>query len=566
MPVKNRFSKNVMRDAQDLTLTNPVDGLYNQLLFDLCGENDLISLSLMGMYNPVIDAIGVINSDVHRIVEDFITYVAPDGTANETPSSGILTQPCEPGNTVESGGCSFVLEGWTRFRRSSPTRDITDGHMKYCKTQPIYDIQGNAIDDDYEWDMVRMMSVLLQDFQRWLISGNGSIAGETDGLWNLVDYNYVNPVSGELCKEMDSFVIDWDGQAMAPEGGAEGVTINGDAAPDGYTLIDYIKSYVTHVARRINMSSLRGTWNFMAVLPTEALSCLMSAYVCQTVCGGEIERMDSFEARAKLESLRSQLGGHGAVTMTFDGYGITFFPYDYELVNDDGTFRMIFFVPTVGNTPLLRIHSKDMSAAVAAINMPHQRSEFLVTDRNRVLSWATADHTCYQTHIEMQSRIYARAPWTMMKIDNVACDTLFGIMSGDPLSSNFFGTFTPHQTAPANAVMQVLGNGVVIASGDATPGAGDHTEFAATTVGNPVTRTYTIANTGNAQLVLGAITLPSGFAFNTMPDPTIDPGDTTTFVVRSNAASAATFSGNISIPSNDSATPYTFAISSTVAP
>lgn len=438
------FNARVERDADPLTLPQAVDGIYNQLLFDLCGDNDLVSLSLMGAYNPALDAIGFVTNNTYHIHEDMIVYVSADGAAAGEPTSGVQTDPCAPGNEIESGGCAFELTGWGRLRRSSPVRDITDVMLKYCEQQPIYNIAGQRIDNDYEWDVVRLMSVILHDFQRLFITGNNANPGEADGLEQLVTYGYTDPDTAEDCTSMDSTVVDWNGNAICPTNGAVGVTVNGVLITDGYRLTDIIKAFLRKTQTGIQMSSLVGAPLHVGLATTATLNCLISCYVCDLVCGGDVERMDTFEARAEIARLRQQFGANGAVLLSFEGYPVLFYAYDWELYDDQSGYTdMYLLTPTVGNTPLLRIQVKDMSEATRITE--RGTDVFRVTDQNRVLSWENWDNTCYQVSSELQWRVYLPAPWAQMRITNVTCDTPLGEISPDPLSSVFIeGNLVAH--------------------------------------------------------------------------------------------------------------------------
>lgn len=438
--VRNKLVKPheiVMRDADPLTLPGTVDGIYNQLLFDLCGDNDLVSLSLMGGYNRALDAIGFVTSGVQLIHEDMITYVSADGTAAGEETDGWISDPCAPGNSVESGGCSFELTGWGRLRRSSPVRDITDVINKYCIQQPRYRIDGSMIDNDYEWDVVRLNATILHDFQRLFINGSALVAGQHDGLEQLVTYGYQDPGSQEDCSAMDATVVDWNDNAICPTNGATGVTVNGVAIADGYRLLDIIKAFLRRTQTRIQMSSLSGSPLHIGLATTNTINCLISCYVCDLVCGGDVERMDSFEARAEIARLRQQFGANDAVLLTFEGYPVLFYAWDWELYDSVGdNSDMYILTPTVGNTPLFRIQTKDMSN----INTTTGQSpipQFRVTDQNRILSWENWDNTCYQVHTEMQWRLYMPGPWAQMRITNVSCNGVFGEISPDPLSAAF---------------------------------------------------------------------------------------------------------------------------------
>jgi hypothetical protein len=425
--------------GDELTLPGTVDGIYNQLLFDLCGDNDLLSLTLLGAYNRALDAIGFLTSDVQHIHEDMIVYVSADGAAAGEETSGRQTDPCAAGNAVEAGGCVYELTGWGRLRRTSEVRDVTDVMEKYCMQQPIYDIGGNRIANDYEWDVIRLGTVILHDFQREVVIGNSATGGSHDGLELTVVYGYTNPDTQEVCTSMDSTVVDWNGNAICPTNGANGVTVNGVLITDGYRLTDILKSFLRRTAQRVRMSSLSGAPLHIGLAPTETINCLISCYVCDIVCGGDVERMDSFEAREMMARLRQEFGTASAVMLSFDGYPVLIYAYDWELY-DSVTDRsdMYILTPTVGNTPLMRFHTKDMSKALTITEK--SGTQFNVTDQNRFLHWESWDHTCYTVSLEMQWRLYCPAPWAQMRITNIACDTPLGQISGDPLSAVYIET------------------------------------------------------------------------------------------------------------------------------
>lgn len=112
--------------------------------------------------------------------------------------------------------------------------------------------------------------------------------------------------------------------------------------------------------------------------------------------------------------------------------------------------------------------------------------------------------------------------------------------------------------------MEVYGNGVLIANGDSTPSAGDHTDFETMQMDDGVSRTFTIENIGNADLVISDIVIPTGF---TLTDPvafpvTIAAGADDTFSIEANAASVDIFAGTVTIESNIAN--YSFAITANV--
>lgn len=437
----NRGQDPRMVVREDLTLS-AVDGIYNQLLFDLCASNVVVGLTLMGAYEPLLDVIGWETSAVNRIVEHFITYVAPDGTYAENPTSSLLSDPCALGNSVESGGCSFVLQGWGRLRRCSEPRDLTDMEEKYCERQPTYNIAGQTIDDDSEWDMVRLMTVILQDLQREIIVGNSSVAGSQNGFEQLVDYGYVDPLTGEACPAMDSIVVDWGGQEMCPDEGASDVTVNGVAITDGYSLLGIIKDFIYLNNNRVANSTLSGVPRMILTLPSDFVRCLIDCYVCEIICENDVERMDAFEVRQMHADLRNQFGAGRMVILPFDGYPILVIPFDFGLYDTDNNVGdMYLFTTDIGNTPVTRLQAKDMNNIVSNRAASDTGHGFTVTDDGRVLEWHSFDQTCFTRCVELQWRLLLRAPWSAMRIMDVACTAggAFGVIRNfaDPTAANF---------------------------------------------------------------------------------------------------------------------------------
>lgn len=115
--------------------------------------------------------------------------------------------------------------------------------------------------------------------------------------------------------------------------------------------------------------------------------------------------------------------------------------------------------------------------------------------------------------------------------------------------------------------MNVKGGTVTIISGTTTTATAAGTDFGATAINTTITKTFTIENTGSADLVL---TNPAVVLFNTtspfsVTQPsvnTIAPGANTTFTVSFNSATGGTFDNSVLIGSNDNntASAYDFAI------
>ena len=102
-------------------------------------------------------------------------------------------------------------------------------------------------------------------------------------------------------------------------------------------------------------------------------------------------------------------------------------------------------------------------------------------------------------------------------------------------------------------------------SGTDVPDNDGSVDYGTTTVGNPVTKTFTISNTGNAELTVSAPSIPDGFSLVGTFPASIAAGGSDTFQVRLDADTAGSFSGRLSFANNDDdENPYDFAIQGTV--
>ena len=113
--------------------------------------------------------------------------------------------------------------------------------------------------------------------------------------------------------------------------------------------------------------------------------------------------------------------------------------------------------------------------------------------------------------------------------------------------------------------IQIEGNATVIPDNGVLTSTSNWTILGDTFVSTPITRTYTIKNTGATTLTIGAIsfsgTNASEFTVFTAPSASVLGGSSTTFVVRFNPLAAGVRTAVISIVNNDATeNPYNFAI------
>ena len=117
----------------------------------------------------------------------------------------------------------------------------------------------------------------------------------------------------------------------------------------------------------------------------------------------------------------------------------------------------------------------------------------------------------------------------------------------DPFTFAISGAVIPK---PAPAVT-VVGDGQAIPSGRSPASPVNGTDFGRVDQKSAdVSNTFTIENTGNAVLTIGAIKVPRGFVVLAEPPRSIAPGDSVTFTIGLNTTRAGTFGGLISFATN----------------
>ncbi len=114
--------------------------------------------------------------------------------------------------------------------------------------------------------------------------------------------------------------------------------------------------------------------------------------------------------------------------------------------------------------------------------------------------------------------------------------------------------------------INVTGNSVTIVDGDLTPTVTDHTDFGTPFPAVPVTRTFTIQNSGTSNLTVSTITMAGAQASNftvggiTLP-ATVAPSGSTTFTVTFVASPLGIYNATVVINNTDcNENPYDFAV------
>jgi hypothetical protein len=401
-------------------------------LFDLCSDQDLMSLSLEHS-NKFMDWLGWILTDVCVERRSFITYVRPEQYAGAC-TEGYLADPCATPNTYEFGTCDFMVEDFGRIRRRGHVLDATYDFVKYCERSPMYRLDGTRIENQTEYEIRFATETLLQDLKRYVITGTRATGGLFDGLESVAINGYKDP-AGKLCTSMDSIVLDWNQNDM--NGGA-GITWNGAPVGAGFNFIDVLMAAFRHIKRNIQWApSLAAqqlqAGNMIILLPDFMAQCLLDFFTCWSVCPGaqynEVA-IQNYEARQFRLSLNGGLYGDGQISI--DGFTIPLIRYDWELIKGPNRGDIYLLTGAVGNVKTLVGEMLDMRP------VPTKHQKFSYTDGGRLLTWEETDETCTAQRVEMRPRIVAWAPWTLARFHDVRCTVPGGPKSPDPCEESWF--------------------------------------------------------------------------------------------------------------------------------
>ena len=419
------------------------DGLYTTIppLFDVCGQNDLVSLSLNGV-NPLLDWIGWVGTKTYRLVRDYVLYVRALGTPGEggnVPTAGWICDPCASPNSVEWAHDQLEIEGFGTVGRKSPVRDFAMTGMNYCEISPRYRLDGQLISDDLEYDIIRATEVTIQDLLYQVLNGNADTCGQMDGLPQIVTDAYTNSM-------LNSIVVDWNGNGM--DGGA-GETFNGYAIPTDSTFIDLLMAVIRRIRARIGMVPIIRASNLsygdlILAMPSSFIPCLLDAFTCWSVCPGSVMTgsasvLDTYEARRFRDTLNG--GAFGAGQIIIEGLTIPILPVD-QLITGYNTFDAYLLTRGVGGWRWLYGQFNDMNP-VAAIASQKTGRNYAATDGGRLLTWANSENRCIEMNVEMQPRLVIEAPWAQAVIQDVKCDAIGGPLSTDAWNSYFPYNFSP---------------------------------------------------------------------------------------------------------------------------
>lgn len=399
--------------------------------FDRCVD-EIMSLHYGGRAG-ILDLFNWTVSNIFTETFNYLTYVRP-AFSGGNPTPGHLADPCADPNGFEYGTSQLTVEGFGRYGRMGPVREIL-APTQYCKTDPRYRLDGSVVTDEFEWDMRFMMDTLFQDLFRDIIVGNSATPGKFDGLLQWINTDY----DTEL---LNSTVVDWMGNDMIGDGGGP-VTVNGDAIADGTHIINLLLAIFRRFRQRISWSpvlaqqELSGR-NMVLIMPTHLAECLLDVFTCWSVCPGGVYNpvnLQTYEARTFRDSLNG--GRYGGGFIRLDGQVIDIFPYDWETIHGNSSGDIYFLSLSIGDQQLWE--GQHLNAASAAGTMNSKgHDQYFTTDGGRIIGVSDVANLCIQSKIWIRPRLVNRAPWLQARIMNVQCNRLLDPLSPDPLMTSFF--------------------------------------------------------------------------------------------------------------------------------
>lgn len=431
-PPVQRASAGLRDESSSLSTMASIYGCCG--LFDMCTDQDLMSLSFQGS-NPFLDWIGWEFTDVCLIKKSFLAWARPN-YAGGTRTSGVLGNPCADPNTVDFGVCDFTLTDFGRLRRQGPTRDITKNNLRLCENQPRYRLDGTMITDVREYDLRLLTEVMLQDIAIEVMDGNAQTAGSFDGLKRLTKTGYTNS-DGNPCPLMDSIIVDWNQNNF--DGGA-GETWNGASIGTTFDLVDVLIEIVRSIRKRIKWTPALGAplaaGDMIIMLPQFLANCLLDFYTCWSVCPGkefQPVNLQTMEARTFRNSLNGGAFGDGKITI--DGMEISLLVNDVGTITNANVGDIWVLTGQVGSVKLIQGQTNDMRVPATA----DPNALFSYTDGGRLLVWTNGENTCLAVQSEMQPRLLSWAPWAQARIQDVSCGQAAPFFTGDPNSPYFPG-------------------------------------------------------------------------------------------------------------------------------
>jgi hypothetical protein len=278
----------------------------------------------------------------------------------------------------------------------------------------------------------------------------------------------------------------------------------------------------------------------------------------------------SFASPTNLQSVGSNASGSQSINVTIPSGTVTGTGYRIRVVSasptvngsDNGANLTI-------NNPSTTVSPSATQSILTGVNGSTLTVNEGYTVSSRQWKYSTVSGGPYSTNLGTASTQIPNfgTPGTYY----IVCESTYGAPCSVTNTSNEI-QITVSNPAPE---INLVGNGLTIVDGDASPSLTDHTNFGSVAWGNSFTRTFTIQNTGTGSLNLSGASpyvviggaQASDYSITTPPSNTVAPGASTTFVVTFSPAAIGTRNATLTINNDDSDEGvYDFAITGTGTP
>jgi len=414
-----------MKHAQKQVLTAVDETLYGCCgLFSVCGPDAILSRVIqdtkfstwLGWQQ---------NNDCYQFVKT-ITWIGQEGTAAHDVESS-AGAPCDEPPTVEWGACEYLLEKGL-LRQCGQAIYITVVGERYCDKQPLYTWEGQRINNDLDWQAIMAGMVLQNEVDRLAVVGNRAVAGEFDGLENLVNTGYVDVHTAQPCTPIDSLVVDWGSAAMSA------------------ALITQVIALVRRIRQRAARNGGIRSEDMVISMPAFLRDCFMDQWVCFGFCDETGDSTSRWETRDREEKYRGG-GLYGDGYITVDGVDVSLLVNDWiPWTSVAPTLCSDIYILTrrIGNLPIMYLQWQNMNEGAAALTKQAGYSHYTTSDGGRFMHWIRSDELCVQVCLALKPSLFLSAPWAQARVDNVCCETVGDLDPELPQSCNYYaGGFPP---------------------------------------------------------------------------------------------------------------------------
>jgi len=425
----------VQQKETDLTvdLTSKLYGCGG--LFGLCGPDDILGLTMTD--DPLVTWLGF---EPDTICEKSIkawVYTDQEGTAAGSVSGTVYGDACATPPTSEKGVCEYYIGDFGTLRACGEPVEVNTLGLRKCDKQPVYTIPIEGvgqirIDNDLDLETINSALTVKHELSRLLVTGDKNVAGQFDGLTNLVKEGYVS-VQGNRCYSMDSKVVDWENDTLA---GA----VNGHGS-----IIGKIRDVVRQIMWRINTAKVGkpAEGDMVLLMPTWAAWQLLDEWAWWSIRTGqqynEVSR-DNYTMRDFRD--RYSVGLFGGGYITIDGMNIHIIPHDWATIDQSAPyfcFDIYILTRALGGRRVFtgQYIPADIGANAVSDVAGYRHFNVEPFQGARALRWIKTDNACVQPCTLFRPRYYLETPWAQGVIQNICVTTQFNPESLDPQSSYF---------------------------------------------------------------------------------------------------------------------------------